>query len=158
MTKFGWSQYAPGMLASVGPIHAGKTPELGRLYNGIMTLTLPDGGHRTFKIATGYDGTIWAGKRVVSILVGPDNAGDGDYEKVAFLTADGIKPFKRIMGTQDHAGKIPKWLDVLWRMAGGEQIEGYTVHESRHCLRCNRRLTTPRAVLMGLGSECEKKT
>lgn len=150
-----WKQYASGV-ATTGPIRAPKCPPpMGRIYNGFLTLTLPDGGHRTFQIKTGYDGTRWAGKRTFGLLVGPSNT--TDYDIIATLDLDGFKMLKRVMGTGDAPAKLPQWLDVIWRMAGGEKAEGYDVLEARHCIRCNRLLTTETSILSGIGEICEGK-
>lgn len=140
-----WTTYAESFAAF-------KTPPLGRLFNGIMTLTLPDGGHRTFRIKTQYADSWMPGKRTIGILVGPDNC--TDYEMFGFVETEGIRIFKRILGTGDEASAYKRYADVLWRMAGGEAIPGYEVLESRHCLRCNRLLTDEESIMTGLGPTC----
>lgn len=150
-----WSRYADGFAAAFVPA-AFVTPPLGRLYNGILTLTLPDGGHRTFRIKTQYPGSPMAGKRWIGILVGPVNT--DDYQWWGVVDTDGIHPFKKVLGSQDEAGAFRRYADVLWRLAGGEKIDGYDVLESRHCLRCNRVLTDNFSIMDGRGPTCRGKS
>jgi hypothetical protein len=153
---FDWGQHAESLMRRMGPPRPPAClPPMGRLYNGIVTLTLPDGSHKTFQIKTGYDGTKWCGLRTIGLLVGPSNT--EDYDIIATVTPDGITPLKRVTGV-DGAGKVMGYLDVLWRMAGGEVFDGYEVLESRHCIRCNRLLTTESSILRGIGEICEGKS
>lgn len=144
-----WSKYFPPITESA-PIH------IGRLFNGIFTLCLPDGSHRTFRIATQYPGSWMEGKRCMGLLVGPHNDIPGDYEKFAFVDEFGIHVWKSLRGTQDKPSKHKEYADIIWRIASGETVEGYELLESRHCIKCNRTLTTPDAVMKGIGSTCEK--
>lgn len=151
---FDWGQYAEGMTRRMGPPRPPAVlPPMGRLYNGILTLQLPDGGHRTFRIRSGYDGTKHCGRRVVGILIGPQNT--TDYQECAYLEPDGFKMFTRVQGTADAPKRIEEFLGIIWTIAGGETVPGFDVMESRHCLRCNRLLTTSQSILTGLGEICE---
>jgi hypothetical protein len=96
----------------------GQPPELPpatlRVPNGFYTLELPDGSHRTFRIFTKrLDAKFAAGKRVIGILIGPENT--SDYESVAFLTEAGPQVWKRHRGTRTEAH-----LAKLWGLATGE--------------------------------------
>lgn len=127
---------------------------IGALFNGIYTLVLPDGSHRTFRIATQYPDSWMPGKRIMGVLVGPDNT--RDFEKFSFVDHTGIKIWKSLRGTGDRPSKYQQWADIIWRIANGETIEGYELLEARHCIKCNRLLTTESAILAGIGSTCEK--
>lgn len=119
------------------------------IHNGIYTLTLPDGGHRTWKIHTRKNHVKFApGKRVISLLTGPDN--ESDYEMVGFVDDRGIKPWGRF-------GHLGKFTDVIWRLATGELVDGYSLLVSGRCVRCNRTLTTEESIRRGIGDECWKK-
>lgn len=129
--------------------------KINRLYNGIYTLCLPDGSHRTFKISTQYPGSWAAGRRVLSLLVGPDNT--ADYEKCGFVNETGIEIWKRIRGTQDKPSAIEGYADLIWRLAGGETVAGCELLESRHCLICNRTLTDKESIELGIGPTCRER-
>lgn len=121
------------------------------VHNGIYTLTLPDGGHRTFRISTQGERSSFApGRRLISLLVGPDNT--NDYESVAFLNDTGPEVWKR------HRGhRVENWLAVLWRMSQGEQVTGYELLVARHCMWCNRVLTDSASIERGYGPTCWKR-
>lgn len=119
--------------------------------NGYYTLTFSDGGHRTFRVHTqAPDSRFASGKRIVSLLIGPDNT--KDYEGVAFLTAEGVRVWKRFVGTRTAV-----WLDLLWDMMNGERFDGCGLEVSRACLCCNRPLTTPESLERGVGPICWEK-
>jgi hypothetical protein len=120
--------------------------------NGFYTLTFPCGTHKTFRIATQQQGPM-AGRRIVSLLIGPQNT--DDYESVGEivrLDPPGIAPWKKFKGK-----KVGEYLDLLWAMLKGEKIEDHELIVSKRCLRCNRPLTTPESVARGIGPECERK-
>src|SRR5262245_51390598 len=62
--------------------------------NGYFTITFPCGSHRTLRIHTQQLGQM-AGKRIVSLLIGPENS--TDYEAFAELTPipGGVQVWKR---------------------------------------------------------------
>lgn len=122
------------------------------LANGRYTVAFPCGTHKTLRIHTEQLGAM-AGKRIVSLLIGPDNS--HDFEKVGELTSldpPGVRAWKRWKGK-----KPDEYMQLLWLLLKGEKIEGHEVMASRTCLRCNKPLATPRSLETGLGPECEKK-
>jgi len=116
-----------------------------------VTIRFPCGTHKTFRIHTQQVG-VRAGRRFVSLLIGPDNS--TDFEEFAELTtaAAGIVVYRRWRGK-----KPEEYGAILWSMLNGEAIEDHELLVSRNCLRCNRTLTTPEAVKRGIGDECWKK-
>jgi hypothetical protein len=119
-------------------------------HNATITLTSPKtGDHRTFKISTAKNGPL-AGKRILSILIGPNN--ESDYLGLGFVQTDGfISLWQKHRGTQ-----YEKLVDLLdraeyWASRGVEYLA-----EGR-CRRCNRKLTRPDSIASGIGSECAGK-
>lgn len=133
----------------------GKTPEAFAvmparwLSNGFYTVVFPDGSHRTFRVRLEQLGTF-KGKRTVSLLIGPDNT--SDYETLGFVESGGFILWKRHRGTRSE-----KHVNILWRLAKGETIEGHELHLSKRCMICNRPLTTPESNERGIGPECWQK-
>lgn len=118
------------------------------LHNGYYTLTFPCGTHKTLRIHTQRGGTH-AGKRLVSLLIGPTNT--DDYQCFAELTPVGVwvwKPFKKTR-TADYA-------ELLFMLAKGDVLEGHELLVSKRCLRCNRMLTDETSLHVGVGPECRK--
>lgn len=153
------ADFLSGLDDAFGDGMAGKFDEQQRkelmgtahIQNGFYTITFADGGHRTFRVSTQPPGSKFApGKRVVALLIGPDNT--SDYEGMAFLTAAGISPWKRFQGTRTAV-----WLDWLWDMMNGEIVDGCELEVSGRCLMCNRTLTTPESIKDGIGPICKGK-
>jgi len=121
------------------------------LVNGFATIAFPCGTHKTLRIHT-QKGGPFAGKRLVSLLIGPDNT--MDYEAFGeLIPAESVVwVWKRWKGT-----RIADYAELLVTMARGEKVEGHELLISAHCLRCNRILTTPESIAKGIGPECEKR-
>jgi hypothetical protein len=121
------------------------------VWNGFYTLTFPDGSHRTFRVHTQKVTARFApGQRVISLLVGPENT--TDYEGVAFLNDDGVAVWRRHRGmkVEEHLGK-------LWRLMNGEEITGHEIAVSKRCFVCNRTLTDPISLNLGIGPTCRER-
>ena len=153
------------------------------LHNGIYTITNTETGeHRTFKISTQSNDSKFApGKRTVALLAGPDN--DHDYQGFGFvyeqpaLVADNADalPASRITVWQSkrgNSGKRSAWefyaaLLSLFQFSRSEDEEvsatatlygrTYSVRLSKRCCRCNRRLTTPESIALGIGPICAER-
>lgn len=119
--------------------------------NGYFTLTFPCGSQRTIRIHTQQLGRL-AGKRILSLLIGPENS--TDYEPFGELSGalSGFTVWKRWVGK-----KPEEYARLVVKMMRGEVIEGYELLESKRCLRCNRRLTDAVSIETGVGPECRKK-
>lgn len=123
-------------------------PRPGILANGFYTLTFPDGSHRTFRVFSKRpDAKFAPGQRLLAMLVGPDNT--SDYEGFAFVLETGVKVWKRF-----HGKKQAHYAALLLDLVSGQEVPGHTVEVSRHCLICNRLLTTPAAIERGIGDTC----
>jgi hypothetical protein len=121
------------------------------IHNGTFTVTLPNHRHRTYRIHTQPETAHFApGKRVLSVLVGPDNR--TDYRQLAFVSDRGLSMWTRYQGT-----KWEQYAELLVRLMFGEQIEGHSLRESRRCRKCNRLLSTPESCEKGIGPECERQ-
>ncbi len=131
-------------------------------HDGIVTLVSPNAGnqHRTFKISTVKLGDL-AGKRIVSLLVGPDNS--NDYEMIAFINVGEFmgKPTITInvkRKFQCRNGKpslCERYADMLvdptyWASRGVQYLIAL------RCRRCFHLLTHPTSLASGFGPECIK--
>lgn len=122
--------------------------------DGTYTLVYKDGTHFTFAIETAKKGNL-TGKRIVSILTGPDN--EADFTGIAFLSDSGhVNLWKRSLSdakTVTRAGH----LNTLFTMPDRLESAGlaYAMRSSR-CRRCRRTLTVPASVHAGYGPECIK--
>ena len=121
-------------------------------HNGIITARSPKtGDHRTFRISTQPgDAKFAPGRRVVSLLVGPDNR--ADYQPFAFVTEQGYVLVWRRYETGVHS----RLADVLNRADQYEQL-GVVFNFEGHCRKCNKLLTTPDSVARGLGPVCQQR-
>jgi hypothetical protein len=119
------------------------------LPNGLYTLTLPCGTHRTLRVYTQQEG-IFAGKRLLALLIGPDNT--RDFEDTSFVFPSGIRVWKRFRGK-----KPDEYAALLWSLMSGEKIEGCSVQLSKRCIACNRELTTPGSLERGYGPTCAER-
>ena len=119
-------------------------------HNGTITCTNPATGEsRTFRIKTqSMDSGFAPGKRVLSLLTGPDN--EADYTGFAFI---------------DDRGRVSLWrskLDTKFEQYG-RFIERLEYHQDKHgmqvlwaarCRVCNRQLTTVESIESGIGPVC----
>jgi len=132
------------------------------ILNGTFTIrNRKTGEYRTFKIHTQPEGGFCAGRRIVSVLVGPDNV--SNYGGFAFVNdaGDGIDVWhsKRRREENDNKPTAYEWFG--WMLAdllahdGSRFGDRYDVLETRRCLICNRKLTTPESIERGIGPICE---
>ena len=124
--------------------------------NGIYTINSPSGEHRTFKIHTVRKGNL-EGKRIVSLLIGRDN--ENDYKGFAFIDDMGIRVWRKYQN--DGNSIYEKYARCLWDLIMDDENShfrslGMTLLVSKHCIRCNRTLTTPESIENGIGPECIK--
>ena len=123
-------------------------------HNGTITLRNPETGeHRTFNIATrDFKGEE---RRVLSLLVGPDNT--SDFQGFAFVLDTGVirvwRRFREFNGMSQHE-RLAKCLQSMRALEESGRLEVFT--EGR-CRRCNRTLTTPESVESGIGPVCREK-
>jgi hypothetical protein len=124
------------------------------VHDGIVTIANPQTGqHRTFKVETiRNEESPLKGKRIVSLLIGPDNG--EDYKGFAFATESGVAVWKRFRDTDN--GVWEKYASMLsypalWGRKGVKYL-----CEAR-CRRCSRRLTVPESIADGIGPVCREK-
>jgi hypothetical protein len=141
------------------------------IFNGTYTVTNTETGeYRTFKIKTQKpDAKFAPGKRIVSLLNGPNN--ESDYLGFGFVNQDKVSVWSKKRGNGkmssfDHfAYLLPK---AAFSLIGsdGQEVRGtfqaysgrkYEVELSKRCLACNRKLTTPESLRRGYGPECSKR-
>lgn len=120
------------------------------LPNGTYTLILPDGSHRTFRVHRKPDWAKFApGQRTIGLLIGPANG--HDYEDFGFVVSGTVRVWKA------HRGKPQeRWARVLelWAAKALSPDDGYEVRLAKTCGWCNRLLTTPESIDIGLGPSC----
>ena len=118
-------------------------------HNGTFTVVSSQtGNHRTFKITTPGKGKL-AGKRVVSLLTGPNN--ERDYTLFGFVEPNGIRVWQRCA----DMAPLAKMLENLPHHI---QRGSVTVTASVCCRVCNRKLTTPESLALGIGPSCASIT
>lgn len=122
------------------------------IYNGTFTITGPR-GRRTFKVSTVQDGPL-EGKRILSVLNGPDNY--ADYLGVAFIAED-YDGNSHVRVWSKHRGTQWEILAKSFYTILSQNLDGYEVTESSTCRRCNRKLTVPTSIHSGYGPECANK-
>ncbi len=126
------------------------------IFNGCYTITSPSGNHRTFEIRTTLKGNL-KGKRILALLVGPDNT--RSFKGFAFVNDDGIKIWSKFAAD----GVYEKYAKMLWSLATEGDKSPYHAAGCRllvegRCCICNRRLTTPDSIRLGIGPECRSRT
>ncbi len=135
------------------------------IQNGTVTIqNTQSGEHRTFKVFTVRKGGL-KGKRIVSLLTGSDN--EADYAGFGFVSKDGISVWKKKASPAfNYYAKLvvaafagiefeveDETVSALMVMAGRE----YSATLEKRCLCCNRKLTTPKSLKVGVGPECASK-
>lgn len=164
------TEEAPSAAAAIPTVH-----------NGTYTVDHPERGHFTLKLYTVQKGEL-AGKRILSLLVGPDN--ESNYRGVAFWN-DAPDPiahvWKRFRGAanlridgygwtheshgEDGVGlsttqkKLCIWADLAIRGTDEERHgywygSGYRILLEGRCVVCNRKLTDPDSIRLGIGPVC----
>lgn len=126
-------------------------------FNGFYTVTSPvSGEHRTFKIHTQSSQDSFApGKRIVSMLVGQDN--ELDYEGFGFILEDRILIWKA--KRSPFFDKVSAMLESLAKHGESSPYHqrGVRVLLDKRCAKCNRKLTNPASIELGIGPECIMK-
>lgn len=121
------------------------------LPNGYYTLGFPCGTHRTLRIHTQRSGAH-AGKRIVSLLIGPDNTADYEWFGEIIPAAAVVWVWKAFKNAAQA-----RYAELFVSLAKGDTVDGHELKVSRHCLKCNRVLTTPESIESGVGPECAKR-
>lgn len=125
-------------------------------HNGFLTLHSPTGHHRTLKITTARGGQL-EGRRIVSLLTGPNRDDRDNWQGFAFVAEGNGQPEIRVWHKfrgNGEKSQYEKLADLLERPA---YWAGRGMHYllSTRCRRCNRPLTNPSSIMSGLGPYCE---
>lgn len=118
-------------------------------HNGTITMTNPaTGQHRTVKISTANSGR-YKGKRVVSLLIRPEM-----YRPFGFVNTNGtIWVFQCYAKVKDQLSFHQKLAKMLENTAPYE-AKGVQYQFAIKCRRCNRELTDPESITLGIGPTC----
>jgi hypothetical protein len=129
-----------------------------RIHNGRYTIESASGQHRTFEIRTQKpDAEFAPGKRILSILTGPENT--VDYARFAFVDEMGIHVWASRAKQNDM---YQVYAEQLWSLALDGAFSpfsevGYRLLMEGRCVVCNRPLTTPESIRSGIGPICAEE-
>lgn len=129
--------------------------KISRISNGTFTLiNKATTTYVTLKILTVQKGKL-QGKRIVSRLVGTDN--ENSYKGFAFVDEnDNIKVWR-----SQRSPKNLQTAHILRSLAMYDFHSNYAdkveMKVSKRCVRCNRKLTTPESIRLGIGPLCRTK-
>jgi len=127
------------------------------IHNGTYTLFNPKTqGHKTLKVWTmSLGGKFAPGSRVVGVLEGQR------FRKFGFVGPSHITVWKRYRGSSDPAflsTEEDKLAFMLMEMLRDENStyhrRGMTLRKSLTCQKCNRKITDPVSLELGVGPEC----
>lgn len=122
------------------------------IHNGYITIhNTNTGNHRTFRIETVKGGAL-DGKRIVSLLIGPDRDDDSAWRGFAFVDEFGIRVWKRFRESGDFV-KFARMLETPSKY----EAKGCRYLIEGRCRRCNRILTNPSSLTDGYGPICRTK-
>lgn len=130
-----------------------------KIKNGTHTIQSPRGGHRTFRIATQPDDAEFApGQRIVSLLCGPDNetsyVGFGFVSSYADRGVELVKLWRRFLSKPGEPSSDFEWYADMLMNSQKYEASGYRYLCEARCIRCNRKLTTPVSINLGVGPDC----
>lgn len=119
-------------------------------HNGCITIrSKATGEHRTVRIKTqSDDSNFFPGRRLVELLEGPDN--ESSYRAFGYLTAG---PVGIVLWRKHRDSKFYRWL-ALFLLDPDLFLDRVEVNFEGRCRRCNRKLTTPESVRLGIGPVC----
>lgn len=121
--------------------------------NGCFTIqNTSKNTHRTVRIKTVKKGNL-EGKRIISILTGPDN--NSDYRGFGFVNDNGLI----FIWNKHRDSHILLWIAryISGKFRFDQDVKNVNLLVEKSCIRCNRRLTTPESIKNGIGPECMKK-
>ncbi len=125
-------------------------------HNGKITIkNRATGQWKTFKIHTQKkDASFAPGERIVSLLTGPDN--ENSYKGFGFVKPDG----SIILWKKARTPAFRAFASLLRHTRHGQAAQtetapnGYEYLYKGRCRCCNRTLTTPDSVRLGIGPVC----
>lgn len=118
-------------------------------HNGCLTLFNPaTGNHRTIRVITQKkDANFAAGERVIQLLTGPDNT--RSYTGFGFVKEGGkINVWRKKQGTE-----FDRYADMVEHPEKYQEVGIEYKFEGR-CRVCNRLLTDPESIELGVGPVC----
>lgn len=120
---------------------------------GIYTIAFEGEGHCTFRVREGSGN--WAGKLILSLLVGPDNT--TDYEGLGVIEDTGF----HVWNSRRHLymDRVQAAIATLLNADDEKRADfglAYAMASNR-CCRCGRMLTVPASIFAGMGPECSGK-
>lgn len=144
--------------------------------NGIFTITNQAGDHRTFSVRTQpKDSKFMPGQRVVALLSGADNENDYTcFGKIVPDCVEGCHERVQLWRKREESKLFKYYAFLLMRIQNALETENpeqhaeeenldfklpvlgrvYRVQFSKRCRICNRRLTTPESIRLGIGPIC----
>lgn len=117
--------------------------------------TLSNGSeHQTFRInIQSIEENFMPGKALLSLFVGSENYMQSNYKSFAFIDNKSIRVWKRHQDSDIYT----QWIDILWKMLNNKNVDGFTLNIARNCLVCNKLLTNPDSIKIGIGKDCLEK-
>jgi len=121
-------------------------------YNGYVTILNPlTDAHRTFRIRTQAEDAKFApGARVIGLLTGADN--ENDYTSFGFVNPQG----KVYVWKSKQGGKYDEYAKLFNHHGWYARERGLEYLHDVRCRRCNRTLTDPTSIELGIGPVCRK--
>lgn len=147
------SQKAPAApQAPRQPAHAPQgNPTASGVKNGYYTVEWPGGGHTTIRLTDHWDEAEAArGAQVAGFLRGADNT--SDYERFAFVNGRQMRVWRRF-GPDCQPARA---LRVLLGMPDPADAGRAFARASGRCYVCNRLLTDPLSIELGIGPVCRE--
>ena len=129
-----------------------------KTHNGLITVQSTTGQHRTFRIRTKKPTAHFApGKRVVELLIGPDNT--RDYQGFGFINEDrqGNAYVALWTSAKENNGTFYRGVKDILENPGKWKGRGFQFMVEGRCRKCNHVLTYPESITLGLGPECARK-
>lgn len=137
------------------PIKAANTVDDGIAHvapNGTYTIVLDVDNYVTIKLTSAPDHFNAApGTQIASYLIGSDN--ERDFLGFAFVAGDKIRIWSKFA---QFPGKLPQQhsaLEILLQTNPMTHAREYVMRSNR-CFVCNRTLTTPTSIQLGIGPIC----
>lgn len=141
------------------------------ILNGKYTISSPSGEHHTLKISTIVNPqSDLFGKRIISLMNGCNN--QTDFTMIGFFDSiKGISFTKKGIAFLEERNQMLKAkgkkvidlekfrLFIFDMLQKGKKYQefvelGCKLDISKHCIVCNRELTNPGAISMGIGDKC----
>ena len=125
------------------------------IFNGRMTIEGPK-GHRTFQIRTILKGKL-KGKRKLELLIGTQNDDSSCYTPFAYVGDKTVYVWRKFQSTNGKPSLHEIYADMIAVRCGGfksrygKEYGQYKVLLEKRCLKCNRVLTHPDSIRMGVG-------